>query len=109
MCNSDFYRRELYQSAKKDSKPSENNLDVLNNPKRTILGRNEGHYYSSITRENSSSSSKDTPMRKTLTHLMKFQPEIAAKIGATSTRDYTIPRPQLKIGSNFCIDTYSPF
>jgi hypothetical protein len=40
---------------------------------------------------------------------MKFQPEIADKIGAVSTRDYTIPRPQLKVGKSDFIDTYSPF
>lgn len=48
-------------------------------------------------------------MRKTLTHLMMFQPEITAKIGATTNRDFTIRRPQLKVGSNVFIDTYSPF
>ena len=74
MCNSDFYRRELHQSEKKDARPRENTFDVLNNPKRTTFGRNEDHYYSTIARENSSSSSKDAPMRKTLTHLLKFQP-----------------------------------
>lgn len=52
---------------------------------------------------------KTDPFRKTLTHLMKFQPEITSKIGWTESRDYTIRRPQLKVGKNDYIDTYSPF
>jgi hypothetical protein len=40
---------------------------------------------------------------------MRFQPGITSKIGAVETRDFTIPKPQLKVGKSDYIDTYSPF
>jgi hypothetical protein len=77
----------------------------------TFSGRNEDKYYSSLTREDSNGKNNGWPstFRKTLTHLMRFQPGITSKIGAVETRDFTIPKPQLKVGKSDYIDTYSPF
>ena len=77
----------------------------------TFSGRNEDKYYANLTRKDSSGKNKGStsPFRKTLNHLMKFQPEITSKIGAVPNRDLTIPKPQLKVGKSEYIDTYSPF
>jgi hypothetical protein len=47
-------------------------------------------------------------MRKTFLSFMMYQPEVTSKVGSLNTRDYSIPRPQLKVGSNSFIDTYTP-
>jgi hypothetical protein len=84
---------------------------VLNVARPIFQGRNEDKYLSSMKREDSYGKNEGSPsaFRKTLTHLMRFQPEVTAKIGAVPSRDYTIPRPQLKVGKADYIDTYSPF
>jgi hypothetical protein len=38
-----------------------------------------------------------------------LQSEVTEKVGSLDRRDYTIRRPQLKIGSDSFVDTYSPF
>lgn len=35
--------------------------------------------------------------------------EVAAKVGSLDTRDFSIRKPQMKIGKTDCINTYSPF
>lgn len=37
------------------------------------------------------------------------QRDVSPKVGALETRDYTIRKPQLKIGTNNYVDTYSVF
>jgi len=48
-------------------------------------------------------------LRKTMQYSQLLHGEVAGKVGSVDFRDYTIPRPQLKIGSNSFVDTYSPF
>lgn len=48
-------------------------------------------------------------LRRTMQHSQLIHGEVANKVGAVEFRDYTIPRPQLKIGSSSYVDTYSPF
>lgn len=52
---------------------------------------------------------KGSEIRRTLNRLLQYQPEVTSKVGSVDYRDYTIYRPQLKVGTNNFIDTYSPF
>jgi hypothetical protein len=49
-------------------------------------------------------------LRKSMQHSQLLHGEVAGKVGALPQRDYTIPRPLLKIGNkDSYVDTYSPF
>ena len=50
-----------------------------------------------------------TTLRKTLQHSQLLHGQVSEKVGSLASRDLTIPRPQLKVGTNSFIDTYSPF
>jgi len=47
--------------------------------------------------------------RSPLNNSLMLQPEVALKVGTSDKRDYSIPRPLLKIGNNSFVDTYTPF
>lgn len=40
---------------------------------------------------------------------MSNRSEVAPKIGSVDVRDYSIRKPQMKVGQTVFIDTYSPF
>jgi hypothetical protein len=44
-----------------------------------------------------------------ISYFKNQKPEIALKIGSVEGRDFTIKRPQMKIGKTGFVDTYSPF
>ena len=74
-------------------------------------GRNEDSYFvkmQSLTIDRPRE--LDLPaMRKTLQVGQLLHGEVAGKVGAIEYRDFSIPRPQLKVGSKNFVDTYSPF
>jgi hypothetical protein len=106
--NHHHYRRDYHALP---GRPAEERLyDVLNNPKQLFSGRNEDSYFLGMKEEGAGSpKAGQDSLRKTFTHFLAFQPEVTGKVGSTSFRDYSIPRPQLKIGSRSFVDTYSPF
>ena len=74
-------------------------------------GRNEDNYFVKMYDQ---SPEKPEPvstsaLRKTMQHSQLLHGEVAGKIGSLTHRDYTIPRPLLKIGKDSYVDTYSPF
>lgn len=111
MVNFDSYRRTNYRSLPKHSIREERYFDVLNNPKTIYNGRNEDNYFVKMQGE-TIAKPQDTNLsilRKTMQNSQLLHGEVASKVGSVDFRDYTIPRPQLKIGSSSYVDTYSPF
>lgn len=44
------------------------------------------------------------------THILRsLEGNVSPKVGSTETRDYSVRRPKLKIGSDNFVDTYSVF
>ena len=109
--NFEHYKRDKFQPARKGSHIEERTFDVFNNPRQQFEGRNEDHYFMNMIKEDSvlGRDAQINPLRKTFNHFLKYQPEVTDKVGSTNVRDYSIPRPALKIGTNSFVDTYSPF
>lgn len=115
--NFEHYRRSNFSPVRKGSLVEEREWDVLNNHKSMVGGRNEDNYFSNMIKEGFSdrksggmgSSRLDASFRSTLSNTLTFQPEVTGKVGSIDRRDYTIRRPQLKVGSNEFVDTYSVF
>jgi hypothetical protein len=96
---------------RKGSHIEERHFDVFNNPRQQFYGRNEDHYFNSMIKEDAvrGKDVQGSQLRQTFNHFLMYQPEVADKVGSTNSRDYSIPRPLLKIGKDSCVDTYSPF
>jgi hypothetical protein len=108
--NHHHYRREGFEQPHRGSAAEERHFDVFNNPKQLFSGRNEDHYFLGMKEEGSQSpKGNQESLRKTFTHFLAYQPEVTGKVGAINYRDYSIPRPQLKVGNQSYVDTYSPF
>ena len=84
---------------------------MLNNPKISYHGRNEDNYFAKMQGEAKGKPAQTdlSVLRKTMQHSQLLHGDVTNKVGSLEIRDYTIPRPQLKIGSNSFVDTYSPF
>lgn len=107
----DLYRRQHYASAARPTQLEERRWDVFNNPRQTHGGRNEDCYFRQMQSYCPQPQRPTDPgiLRRTLQLSQLLHGEVADKVGATNMRDYTIPRPLLKIGKEITVDTYSPF
>lgn len=111
--NFDHYRRSNFDSPPRQTIMQEKQYDVFNNPKRIVQGRNEDSYVLSmlnssemIKQEVAQRTAYGSSFRRTARQSLN---EVSPKVGSLEIRDYTIPRPQLKVGSEAYVDTYSPF
>ena len=115
--NLDHYRKLNFNALPKSSIMEQRHYDVLNNSKTIVGGRNEDAYFVDMIREGDwdrrqggmGRSRLDSTFRSTLSHSLGMQAEISSKVGAVNERDYSIFRPQLKVGSNQFVDTYTVF